>query len=46
MNIPQKFQILKMDKKEVILLYQKSCLEENRAEARSEIVSTSKKVKP
>ena len=40
MNIPQKFQILKMDKKRGnIVISRRAVLEENRAEARSEIVS-------
>ncbi len=40
MNVPQKFQILKMDKKRGnIVISRKAVLEENRAEARSEIVS-------
>ena len=40
MNIPQKFQILKMDKRRGnIVISRRAVLEENRAEARSEIVS-------
>ncbi|MFL2821194.1 MAG: 30S ribosomal protein S1 [Candidatus Puniceispirillales bacterium] len=40
MNIPQNFQILKMDKKRGnIVISRRAVLEENRAEARSEIVS-------
>ena len=40
MNIPQKFQILKMDKKRGnIVISRRAVLEENRAEARSEIVA-------
>jgi small subunit ribosomal protein S1 len=40
MNIPQKFLILKMDKKRGnIVISRRAVLEENRAEARSEIVS-------
>ena len=40
MNVPQKFQILKMDKKRGnIVISRRAVLEENRAEARSEIVS-------
>ena len=40
MNIPQKFQILKMDKKRGnIVISRRAVLEGNRAEARSEIVS-------
>ena len=40
MNTPQKFQILKMDKKRGnIVISRRAVLEENRAEARSEIVS-------
>ena len=43
MNIPQKFQILKMDKKRGnIVISRRAVLEENRAEARSEIVSNIK----
>ncbi len=40
MNIPQKFQILKMDRRRGnIVISRRAVLEENRAEARSEIVS-------
>ena len=40
MNIPQQFQILKMDKRRGnIVISRRAVLEENRAEARSEIVS-------
>ena len=39
MNVPQPFQVLKMDRKEAILyLSQKSCLEKSRAEQRAELV--------
>ena len=40
MNVPQKFQILKMDRRRGnIVISRRAVLEENRAEARSEIVS-------